>query len=309
MKPTILISFSGGRTSAMMTKYLFDKYKDQYILKPVFSNTGHEKQATLDFIKKCDDYFGFNTVWIEPVISESGTRCKVVNYKTAYCNYKKNGIDPFEQMIAKYGIPNMANPHCSRELKKIAIRSYARDIEKHSKINYQTALGFRSDEPKRLNWEKAKKDKLIYFAQLVKVTKSDVNKFWSKMPFDLTIKSYEGNCILCWKKSNRKLYTIISEGLINNDIELVAEIEWLKNIELKYGKYVPKSRSKQDKGEQNVMFRKKQSIEDLIIESQILNLEDYAQDESSLINISQQLTMFNEELDSNFGCVESCEPF
>jgi hypothetical protein len=309
MKPTILISFSGGRTSAMMTKYLFDNFSKTHNLKPVFSNTGHEKQATLDFVKQCDDYFGFNTVWIEPVITDKGTKCKIVDYESAYCNYKKNGIDPFEQMIAKYGIPNMANPHCSRELKRSAIRAYARDFEGHKKIDYQSAIGFRSDEPKRLNWEKSKKDKLLYFAQLVKVTKSDVNKFWSNMPFDLQLKSYEGNCILCWKKSNRKLYTIVSEGIINNDIELLSEIEWLKHIELKYGKYVPESRAKQDKGEQNVMFRKKQSIEDIISGAEILDLSEYAIDESNLIDVSLQLSLFSEELDSNFGCTESCEPF
>ena len=56
--------------------------------------------------------------------------------------------------IEKYGIPNQNAPHCSRELKKQPIKSYARSI---GWKNYQTALGIRSDEPKRLNWVAKKK--------------------------------------------------------------------------------------------------------------------------------------------------------
>lgn len=39
-----------------------------------------------------------------------------------------------------------------------------------------------------------------------------VRDFWSRMPFDLGLKDYEGNCDLCWKKSLAKRLTIISEN-------------------------------------------------------------------------------------------------
>ena len=309
MKETLLISFSGGRTSAMMTKYLLDNYQHIYDMEVVFSNTGHERHATLDFVKRCDDLLNFNTVWIEPVINDIGTKCKVVNYETAYTNLKKNGIDPFEEMIKKYGIPNIKNPHCSRELKSRAIRAYMRDYKAHRKINYKTAIGFRSDEPKRLNWEKAKANKLIYLAQLGKATKEDVNKFWINQPFDLEIKSYEGNCILCWKKSDRKLFTIIREGLTSNDTELISEIEWLEHIHKKYGNYVKKERAEKQGQVKSNMFRGDRDIIQMVEESKDLTLIEFAQDESHIIDTSLQLSMFNESLDMSGGCHGSCEPF
>jgi len=309
MKETLLISFSGGRTSAMMTKYLLDNYQDIYSMVVVFSNTGHERQATLDFVNKCDNKFNFNTIWIEPEITASGTKAKIVDYETAYTNRKKNGLDPFEQMIIKYGIPNIMNPHCSRELKARTIRAFMRDYLKHKKIDYKTAIGFRSDEPKRLNWEKAKKNKLIYLAQLGKVTKEDVNKFWIGQEFDLELKSYQGNCILCWKKSDRKLFTIIREGILSNDLELLAEIEWIESIHRKYGNYVKKERAEKQGQVETKMFRDNRDMVQMIEESKYLSIVEFAKDESHIIDTSLQLTMFNDSLDMSGGCHESCEPF
>jgi len=121
---------------------------------------------------------------------------------------------------------------------------------------------------KRIDWVKAKKEKLMYLAELGNVTKFDVNEFWAAQIFDLELKSYEGNCILCWKKSDRKIFTIIQEGIINNDIELLAEIEWLRMIEKKYGRFIPKSRAKkQDKGQDVWFFRDQRSNDDMIEES------------------------------------------
>ena len=303
-KPKMLISFSGGRTSAMMTKWLLDHKSNEYDFLVVFANTGHEREATLEFVNNCDIHFGFNTVWVEAVFSKGGTRAKVVDYNTAYRNIKKNGIDPFEAMIAKHGMPNMNNPHCSRDLKKYAINALCRSIGWKAKT-YLTALGIRSDETKRLNWERAKKEMILYFAQLGTITKEMVNKWWSQQPFDLQLKSFEGNCILCWKKSFRKLYTLIIEGIKSNDIEIIAEIAWLQMIQEKYGRYVPATRIKQDKGKEIHMFRGEKSITDLIEESD--GFIDFAIDESNLVIDAIQMAMWDNELDGNAGCVESCE--
>lgn len=62
MKEKYQISFSGGRTSAYMTKMLIDNLGDVYDFIVTFANTGLEDEKTLQFVKNCDDYFGFNTV-------------------------------------------------------------------------------------------------------------------------------------------------------------------------------------------------------------------------------------------------------
>lgn len=306
MKPRLLISFSGGRTSAMMTKWLLDHKGNEYDFVVVFANTGHEREATLEFVNNCDISFGFNTVWVEAVFSKGGTRAKIVDYNTAYRNVRKNGIDPFEAMIAKHGMPNMKNPHCSRDLKKYAINAYCRSIGWKSKT-YSTALGIRSDEHRRLSWERAKKEMILYFAQFGTITKQMVNSWWAKQAFDLQLKSFEGNCILCWKKSNRKLYTIILEGIRDNDPEILAEIEWLKMVQEKYGRYIPETRKRQDRGQQVYMFRGERSITDLIEEAD--GFVDLAIDESGLLMDANVISSWDENLDGNAGCVESCEAF
>lgn len=293
MKEKLLISFSGGRTSAFMTWWLLKNMQHKYEMIVVFANTGREREETLQFVNKCDIEFNFNVVWVEAYIHPAngiGTQHIVTNIKYA----SRDGF-PFESMIEKYGIPNQNAPHCSRELKKQPIKSYTKSI---GWKDYQTALGIRSDEPKRLNWEAKKKNKFIYFAELFHVTKSDVNNFWSKQTFDLDLKSYEGNCDLCWKKSLRKLMTI--------SIENPQLIEWWREIEIKYGNFTPQSRIEKAKPPYR-FFRDNMTIEDIVEEGKLGF--DKAIDESKIIDKYKQLSMFNEYLDSNNGCTESCEIF
>jgi len=58
-----IINFSGGRTSAYMTKRLIDEGLDDYIV--AFQNTGKEMPETLDFINECDKRWNLNIVWLE----------------------------------------------------------------------------------------------------------------------------------------------------------------------------------------------------------------------------------------------------
>lgn len=295
-KKKLLISFSGGRTSAYMTWWLLNEWKDRndYDMVVCFANTGREREETLQFVNKCDKEFNFNTVWIEAyVIPEKGegTSHIVTNIKYA----SRNG-EPFEEVIRKYGIPNAAFLHCTRELKMQPIRSYMRSIGFNKAI---TALGIRSDEPQRLNWVKAKKEKLVYpFAQFIKVTKSDINLFWSKQTFDLELKSYEGNCDLCYKKGLRKLMT-----LVKDKPELA---DWWREMEQKYGNYVPDGRS-EIKDLPITFFRNSMNIDDIIEESKLPF--DPAKDDSKMIDMWKQQSIWDEYLDSNNGCTESCEVF
>lgn len=49
------------------------------------------------------------------------------------------------------------------------------------------------------------KNKIRNMADITESSKSDVLKFWSKMPFNLGVGEWLGNCVFCPKKSNLKL--------------------------------------------------------------------------------------------------------
>lgn len=292
-KSKLLISFSGGRTSAFMTWWLLNNMQHKYEMIVVFANTGKEREETLEFVNKCDIEFGFNTVWVEAVVSMEngvGTKHIITNMDSASRDGK-----PFEGIISKYGLPNQNAPHCSRELKKQPIKDYARSI---GWKKYETALGIRTDEPKRLNWKAKKENKFLFFAELISVTKSDVNTFWAAQKFDLELKSYEGNCDLCWKKGLRKLMTIVKDKP-----ELAY---WWCEMEEKYQMFTPKSREHNAKPPYK-FYRDNMTINDIIEESKFPF--EPSRDESKDIDMFKQLEMWNEYLDTNNGCVESCEAF
>jgi len=207
-KPKLAISFSGGRSSSVMTKLCLDKYSDTHEIVVTFANTGCEHPATLDFVRDCDEHWGFNTVWLEAVVSPvdgEGIRHKVVNYESA----SRNG-EPFEAFIAKYGIPNQTNPVCTSRLKEDALNSFRKSIgwKLGKKRNYQTAIGIRADEIDRIS-DTASEQGFIYPLVDAGITKGYVNQFMAQQAFDLKIPNDAlGNCVWCWKKSDRKLFTL-----------------------------------------------------------------------------------------------------
>lgn len=51
----LLISFSGGETSALMAKLILDRMAGEYDeIRTVFANTGQENEETLRFVDRCD---------------------------------------------------------------------------------------------------------------------------------------------------------------------------------------------------------------------------------------------------------------
>jgi 3'-phosphoadenosine 5'-phosphosulfate sulfotransferase (PAPS reductase)/FAD synthetase len=93
-----IINFSGGRTSAYMTKRLIDMGLTDYIV--TFQNTGKEMPQTLDFVNECDKRWGLNIVWLE---YRFGNQFEVVSYETA----SRDGR-PFAELIEhnKHFLPN-----------------------------------------------------------------------------------------------------------------------------------------------------------------------------------------------------------
>jgi len=206
MKPKYHISFSGGRTSAYMTKLLIDNWSDKYDFIVTFANTGLEHPKTLEFIHNCDTHFGFNTVWLEAVVHEGRVACthKVVDYATAArCG------EPFEEVIKKYGIPNMAFPYCTRELKINPMNSYLRSLG-YDYRTIPTAIGIREDEKRRVSKTAGVNNIEYPLIDVWPADKDTILDWWGEQSFDLGIDEFEGNCQGCYKKSIKKHFMQIA---------------------------------------------------------------------------------------------------
>ncbi len=221
MKKLHVVLFSGGRTSAFLSKYIQEnpKYKKCIF---IFANTGKEREETLRFADKCDKEFNLNLVWLEAKINFEkgvGTTYKIVDFKNA----SRNG-QPFEQMLKKYPLPNNRASNCTRELKQRPIDAYIRDNFKGYEVI--RVVGIRYDERHRKS-NNAEKENIIYpLCDEIKVNSEFIRNWWDKQTFDLGLKDYEGNCDLCFKKSLKKRLTIIKE---NPNVA-----EWWQEMEQNY---------------------------------------------------------------------------
>ena len=246
IKPRIAVSFSGGRTSAVMTRLVLQKYGGTHDIVVTFANTGCEHPATLDFVRDCDADFGFGTTWIEAVVDQDhriGIRPKVVTYETA----SRRG-EPFEEYIRKYGIPSQSHPQCTSRLKTEPMEWYLRKVIGWEKGTYDTAIGIRADEIDRVS---AKKEEYRFIYPLVKagVTKDVVRATCALWAHDLKIPGdHYGNCVWCWKKSLRKLMTLAAESPEVFDFPCL--------MEAKYGSH------KASKGVRN-FFRGERTVADI----------------------------------------------
>jgi len=303
----IHISFSGGETSAWMTYYLLNVYYKTYWdvslevhvgVDPktgkkvhvivTFANTGQENEETLEFVKLCDEYFNFSTVWIEALFrfkiggiiynvidfldnilstkwfgSRLGVRFKVVDFESA----DRKGI-VYESFIARYGLPNVANASCTRGMKLRPMQNYL--ISKGwPRGSYSIAVGIRVDEIDRMSVSKDE-NRIFYPCISIKpMTKSKVNGFWSLQPFRLNLKGYQGNCKWCFKKHDPKLWQLAKESPEIFDFPI--------KMEDKYGSYITPDRlrflEKNNKPIPNLkdrkytFFRKGRSAQDILEES------------------------------------------
>ena len=194
-----VINFSGGRTSAYMTKRLIDEGGDYLV---TFQNTGKELTQTLDFVNECDKRWNLGIVWLE---YRRPATFEVVTYKTA----SRNG-EPYDQLLEQRpsAIPNMQFRYCTMELKIMTLKRYLKSIGVN---DYTSFNGIRYDEPRR--WQKVKYSDIDLELPLVKwkTTKADVLNWWKQQDFDLMVNEPYGNCDCCFLKGKGKLATIAKE--------------------------------------------------------------------------------------------------
>ncbi|MCZ2397844.1 MAG: hypothetical protein LC100_15040 [Chitinophagales bacterium] len=278
-KKVMQISFSGGRTSGFMTKWLLDNKSDEYDFIVTFANTGLEDERTLDFVNNCDKYFGFNTVWLEADVKHGerkGTQFKVVTYESA----SRNG-EPFEEVIKKYGIPNPSFLHCTRELKLAPMNSYMKSIG-YPVNRIPTAIGIRCDETRRVRKD-AENVNIVYpLIDMIPTDKQDVLDWWAEQAFDLGIEEWDGNCKGCFKKSFKKIFKQLDRDK--------SVLDFHKKMESLYAT----NGTNKEEGYKRVFFRGHTSANRLYEMWE----ENKDQPERTLLN-----------MDENSGCSESCEVY
>lgn len=295
----LLISFSGGETSAMMTYQLIQAYNmdgisgifpyDKVVI--VFANTGEENEQTLRFVQQCDEKWGWDVRWVEAVVHHGqriGTTHRLVTFGTA----SRYG-QPYEEVIKKYGIPNQSFPHCTRELKTAPIYSYMDSIG-WKRGAYEVAIGIRADEASRKDKQAKEKGYVYPLCDWNPVTKQDVNTFWYKQPFRLKLTGYQGNCKWCWKKTTRKLLTIMDET--------PQAFDFPERMEQTYSMVGPEFAKGTAPGYKRTFFRKHLSVQDL---RTLHQQGDWQKADDDSIVYNHTLIPMDEE----HGCIESCDAF
>jgi len=197
-----LISFSGGRTSANMLRCILDLglRPDVHV---VYANTGKERIETLTFIEQVAANWNVEVHWLERGRGE-------ITAATA----SRDG-EPFDALILERSfLPNPVMRFCTQELKIRVMRDW---MLERGYEHWDSIVGIRHDEPRRVakmreqNEHRSERWENVMPLNDAGITVADVNAFWRQQPFDLALKSHEGNCDLCFMKGPRKRQQIMRD--------------------------------------------------------------------------------------------------
>ena len=287
----LCIPVSGGESSAYMALRLRDEIGDDIETCYPFANTGQEREETLEFVHLLETKYEMPVVWLESKINpeqNKGTRHTIVNYETACRDGKL-----FDDLCAKYGLPNANFFHCTRELKESPILSYCRSIGWGKPPEFIRAIGIRSDELDRVSPNY--KLNGIYYPMAFdwRVTKPHINKFWAEKESRLNLKGWEGNCMWCYKKNHRKHARMIIDSPEIYDVPRELERKY-KHIKAKDGQYERKM-FRQAKGATDKLGL---SVDELF--EYCANLIPWSVDDSE---------QYQSQDDLFSGCGTDCAPF
>lgn len=209
------ISFSGGRTSAYMLWRVLQAHGGRLPPEAIvcFANTGREDEATLRFVKACQDHWEVPIAWLEYQPDAPGF--KVVDFETA----SRNG-EPFMAMIQKERyLPNPMQRICTSRLKVRTMHKYQRSL---GWDEWDQMVGIRADEQRRVAKLRNRpspetKDEVTRMPLAdANVTVQEVNAFWDAQPFNLELttvngRTLAGNCDLCFLKPSAQILSLIQE--------------------------------------------------------------------------------------------------
>ncbi|CDG95444.1 putative phosphoadenosine phosphosulfate reductase [Xenorhabdus bovienii str. puntauvense] len=274
-----VVSFSGGRTSAYLV-YLMEQRRQQgEDVRYVFMDTGAEHPMTYRFVREVVKF------WDIPLVVLQAEMNPQLGASNGYTVWEPKDIQrmpvlkPFSDMVKKYGTPYIGGAFCTDRLKLRPFNAYCNDH--FGRGNYQTWIGIRADEPRRLN----RKDSIGYLADISDFDKQDVLDWWETQPFNLLIPEHLGNCVFCIKKSSKKI------GLACQDepgLKRVFESECIT------GKHVRDGHRKTAK---EIMYRGNISLDGI---AKMYSNADYQ-------NLYQEMVAAR-RFDSG-SCSESCEIF
>lgn len=232
-KKNLLISLSGGRSSAFSAIYIQNNLAklgfENVVM--VFCNTGQERIETFDFLKELNKYIDFPLFLLEANFDNPHR----VGYDVKNWGSCRMMSEPFQEAIdyvnrnGWIGVPNQNTPYCSGYLKTRPARAFAKDY--FGTVMYTTMLGFRAEDiPLRVTLSALLDSKGKYYAPMIEnfevpVGLRELDAFWSNMPFRLKINSRRGNCKFCWKKSDLNLVETIQEGGVDYEVEFMLKNE------------------------------------------------------------------------------------
>jgi len=198
-----LISFSGGRTSAMMLRNIIDAHggvlpDDVHV---AFANTGKEHEATLRFVHECATQWNVRIRWLEFVTNlrrgGAASRFEEVGYNSA----SRNG-EPLSRLISrkKALFSTVSGRWCTQFCKVSVLHDFMETLG-YKPGTYIEAIGFRSDEYDRVyelpRLPRNAHRQLLFPLATAGVCKADVFRFWKQQPFDLELQRGTGNCDHC----------------------------------------------------------------------------------------------------------------
>ncbi len=100
MNKQVVVSFSGGRTSAYLCCLIKKLHPDAVF---VFMDTGAEHESTYEFIKQVNDYFDLNLICLRTVVSDKWK--EGVSYRVIDIDEIGHDLQPWRDMSLKYGLP------------------------------------------------------------------------------------------------------------------------------------------------------------------------------------------------------------
>lgn len=271
-----VVSFSGGRTSAYLCYLMKERFGDEVDF--VYMDTGAEHPKTYEFIRNVNREFDLNLTCLRTKFNpELG---KGNSYEIISIDDIKHDLKPWREMLKKYGTPyNPGGAFCTDRMKLVPWTKYLN--EKYGKGNYETYLGIRIDEQKRLK----PRDGVVYLGDISDFDKQDILNWWKEQPFDLGIEEHLGNCVFCIKKGvNKVALAARDEPELAGEFLSELTASWVRVVE-------------QRKSPSLEMYRGRQSF------GQIIKVfSDHSRDEIAA-------TIRGMKRFDSGSCSESCEVF